>query len=253
MRFAALVLFAAGGLGAQSRGALADLERIRTLELKARLPHVQGLETDGRSVWVTSVDSGARKAYLHEFGLADGTLRRFVTLDQGARFHPGGIGADGKSLWIPVAEYRANSTATILRVNKRSLKVEFRFEVADHIGWVAPGARCVVGGNWDSRDIYVWDLQGRLQRKVSNPAGNAYQDAKFVGGELVGSGLLTADRSGAIDWLEFPSLRLVRRITAGTTDRGVPYTREGMAIRGRSLYLLPEDGASRLFEFGMAR
>jgi hypothetical protein len=54
---------------------------------------------------------------------------------------------------------------------------------------------------------------------------------------------------GAIDWLEWPSLKLLRRIDAGKTSRGVPFTNEGLAARGDRLWLLPEDGPSRLFEF----
>ena len=83
---------------------------------------------------------------------------------------------------------------------------------------------------------------------MANPSGNAYQDLKFVDGQLVGSGLL-ADHTGAIDWLEYPSLRLIRRVPTGKTSRGVAYSNEGMALRGNRIFLLPEDSPSRLFEF----
>jgi len=43
----------------------------------------------------------------------------------------------------------------------------------------------------------------------------------------------------------------VKRVRMGNTDRGVPFTREGMAIRNGELVLLPEDGPSRLFFFNM--
>lgn len=94
----------------------------------------------------------------------------------------------------------------------------------------------------------MWDRAGRLLRKVANPTPNAYQDIKFVDGRLVASGLLPG-RMGAIDWLEYPSLRLIRRIQLGQSSRGVPYSNEGMALRGDRLLLLPEDSPSRLFEF----
>ena len=84
--------------------------------------------------------------------------------------------------------------------------------------------------------------------KVPNPTTNAYQDIKFVDGRLVASGLFPG-RTGAIDWLDYPSLRLIRRVTVGQTSRGVPYTSEGMAIRGDRILLLPEDSPSRLFQF----
>jgi hypothetical protein len=57
------------------------------------------------------------------------------------------------------------------------------------------------------------------------------------------------DRTGAIDWLDYPSLRLIQRIAAGRTSRGIPYTQEGMAIRGDRVLFVPEDSPSRLFEF----
>jgi hypothetical protein len=136
-------------------------------------------------------------------------------------------------------------------VQKRSigsLNLEYKFDVADHIGCIAAVPGVLIGANWDSRDFYVWDRTGRLLRKVPNPTANAYQDIKFVDGHLVASGLLPG-RKGAIDWLEYPSLNLIRRVTVGQTSRGVPYTSEGMAVRGDRLFLLPEDSPSRLFQF----
>jgi Family of unknown function (DUF6454) len=227
---------------------LADLELLQTLELRGRVYHVQGIDLDDGRLWVTSVDSASRKGYLHEFALPSGELKRAIEIQDGVRFHPGGISADAASIFIPVAEYRRDSSAVIQRRNKATLALEYQFEVADHIGCVAVGSDVLVGGNWDSRDLYIWDHRGKLQRKIPNPTGNGFQDIKLQNGILIGSGLLPG-RKGAIDWLEFPSLRPLRRITAGNTDRGEPYTREGMAIRDGRLYLVPEDGPSRLFVF----
>jgi len=230
--------------------ALADFPLVRTLELKGTTHHVQGIDFDDTHLWVTSVDRTAKKGYLHEFALPSGELRRTVEVGKGERFHPGGMARDGESLWIPTAEYRRESSATIEKRNARTLELEMQFEVADHIGCIAAGDGVLVGGNWDSRMFYVWDKQGKLLRKVENPTGNGYQDLKFAEGRLVGGGLLPG-RAGAIDWMEWPSLKLARRIEAGQTSRGVPYTNEGMAVRGNRLMLLPEDGPSRLFEFGL--
>lgn len=227
---------------------LEGLERVRVLELKAKLLHVQGIDLDGTHLWVTSVDAAAKKGFLQEFVLSTGELVRSVEVQDGPRFHPGGMAMDRESLWIPVAEYKRSSTAVVQQRNKKKLALEAQWPVADHIGCVAVAGDSVVGGNWDSRDLYEWDRSGVLRRKVANPTGNGFQDLKFSGNQLVGSGLAPG-RLGAIDWMEFPSLRPVRRLTVGKTDRGEPYTREGMAIRDGLLYLLPEDGASRLFVF----
>ena len=73
---------------------------------------------------------------------------------------------------------------------------------------------------------------------------------KFSDGHVAAAGLL-ANREGAVDWLEFPSMKLVRRLEVGKTSRGVALTHEGMAIRGGKLYFLPEDAPSRLFTFDL--
>ena len=45
------------------------------------------------------------------------------------------------------------------------------------------------------------------------------------------------------------TLAIIRRIVTGATERGVPFTNEGMTVRGGTLYLLPEDDDSRLFQY----
>jgi len=226
----------------------AALKLERVLELKGDTYHVQGVDFDGQRVWVTSVDTPNRKGYLHEFSLKSGDLLRQVEVTDGVRFHPGGISSDRTSLWIPVAEYRRNSTSVIQRRNKRTLQIESQFPVSDHIGCIAVTSKLLVGGNWDSRDFYIWDQMGNFQRKVSSESNNAYQDIKFSSGALVASGLL-ADRSGAVDWLDPASFHVLRRLAVGNTDRGAPYTREAMAVGPRQLLFVPEDHPSRLFVF----
>jgi hypothetical protein len=240
----ALTLWAADSLD--------SLERLETIGLRANTYHVQGIEVHGRTLWVSSVDAPGKRGLLMEFALPEGNLLRMKEIQDGARFHPGGLSGTETSLWIPVAEYRRESTSIIQRRNKKTLEVEFQFAVDDHIGCVAVTPEHLVGGNWDAKLLYVWSHRGELIRKVSNPAGNAFQDLKFIAGQLAGGGLLP-DRSGAIDWLEYPSLRPVRRMLAGRTDRGVAYTHEGIAIADGKLWLLPEDAPSRLFAFRWRR
>ena len=187
---------------------------VRTMVLNGPTNHVQGIDFDPESLWVTSVDSTSRKGYLRDFSLKSGNLRKGIEVQEGERFHPGGIAAEAESVWFPVAEYRPNSASVIQRRSKRTLTLEFAFNVSDHIGCIAVNANYLVGGNWDSRDFYVWDHAGKLVRKVASSSGNAYQDMKFEGRLLVASGLLP-DHSGAIDWIDFPSFRLVKRLKLG--------------------------------------
>ncbi|HET8550067.1 MAG TPA: DUF6454 family protein [Bryobacteraceae bacterium] len=231
---------------------LEGLERLETISLAANTYHVQGIVVERSKLWVSSVDTAGRRGLLMEFSLPDGKLSRSVEVQDGIRYHPGGISADERSLWVPVAEYRKESSSVIQKRNKKTLAVEYQFAVDDHIGCVAVTPEHLIGANWDARMFYVWNLRGELIRKVSNESGNAFQDLKFAGGQLVGGGLL-AGRSGAIDWLEYPSFRPLRRMLAGKTDRGVAWTHEGMAINDGTLWLLPEDAPSRLFGFRLSR
>jgi hypothetical protein len=120
---------------------------------------------------------------------------------------------------------------------------------------VAASSRTLVAGNWDSQLLYIFDPKtGKQVRVVPNPSATRYQDMKFIGNQLVAGGYLTL-WSGAVDWIDWPSMKLRQTLQAGTIGTikpfggGGPFTGEGMAIEGRDLYLLPEDGPSRVFHF----
>lgn len=237
---------------AAAQSASEPIQPINVLALQAKTAHVQGIDTDGVHLWVTSVDRDTRKGWLQEFKVNNGVLERSIELQQGVHFHPGGIAADANSIWIPIAEYRPKSSAIIQQRNKRTLALESQFTAPDHIGCVAVTPQFVVGGNWDSRDFYIWDHAGKLQSKQPATTGNGYQDLKFRDGQLIASGLLPGNRA-AVDWLAFPSFKLIKRLPLGNTDRSAPYTREGMTVFENRLWLLPEDGNSRLFIFELPR
>ncbi len=71
---------------------------------------------------------------------------------------------------------------------------------------------------------------------------------KFVHHQLVASGYLTST-SGSIDWYSWPDMKLLGSVRSSATDRGVPFTGEGMTLNRNDLYLVPEDGPSRMFHF----
>jgi hypothetical protein len=248
MKWTILLAILFSSLALQQSSLIPGWTLAHTISLKGATHHVQGVEFDAYTVWISSVDSQARKGYLKKFSFDSGALLQSIEVQDGERFHPGGFAGDGDSLWLPVAEYRANSTSVIQKRDKKTLKMTFQFDVADHIGCVAVSSDYLIGGNWDSREFYLWDRKGKLIRRVASETNNAYQDLKFEAPYVVASGLFE-DRSGAIDWLELPTFKLSHRIKVGTTDRGVPLTREGMAIHQDQMVLLPEDDASRLFVF----
>lgn len=225
------------------------------LDLEGELYHVQGLELDHRRIWVTSVDHASRKAYIHEFDRGTGKLLRRRELTDGARYHPGGISISDGSIWVPVAEMKPNSSAVLVEIDADSLAVRRKIHVPDHLGCVAASGSTLIAGNWDSKLLYIFDLNDAARtRTVSNPSATQYQDMKFVDDQLVAGGTRTP-WSGTVDWIDWPSMKVMRTLQAGAIGpirplgRGGPYTGEGMAIEGRDLYVVPEDGPSRVFHF----
>lgn len=243
-------LLALGGAAgaAQPGGSVDGARLVGTTPLQGELFHVQGVDLDDRHIWVTSVDLQNHQGFIHEFDRNTGAFVRRVELTDGVRFHPGGFSIQGGSIWVPVAEMRPDSSAVLEELDKRTLAVRRKIPVADHVGCVTVIGHHLIAGNWDSRRFYVLDKKGKQLRLVSNPFATRYQDIKFTGGRLVASGLLTST-DGTIDWISWPSMKLLASRHAGPTDRGKAYTSEGMALKGRDLYLIPEDGPSRLFHF----
>lgn len=227
---------------------LEDWKLERTLEIKQDLHHVQGIDVEGDWLWISSVDRKAGKGYLHRVSLKTGKVVKTVDVSDGAKIHPGGLALDGKSLWVPVAEYHRGGPTSIEKRNKMTLAKESSFEVKDHIGCVAPGRNRLIGGSWGSRTVYTWTMAGEEIDKRPNPSPYDWQDVKVDRGMLLGAGNRDKD-NGAIEWLRLPDLHVLRRITSAKTDRGITYTNEGVTYRDGKLYLLPEDAPSRLFVF----
>ena len=209
---------------------------------------MRGIDVERGVLWVSSVDAATRVGYLSRLALPSGRLLNQVQVQDGQRFHPGGLTLDGDSIWVPVAEYDRDGPTTIERRDKRTLALISRFAVNDHIGCLAAGKDGLVGGNWDSRILYRWSREGQELARTPNPSSSRYQDLKIVDGDLVGSGI-ESKTAGSIEWLDPRNYAVRRRVTTGQNDRGVTYTREGMTYRDGRLYLLPEDGRSRLFVF----
>lgn len=133
---------------------------------------------------------GKGRGWLFQFTL-EGQLLARVELTDGLRYHPGGIDFDGKNLWVPVAEYRPNSSAVVFRVDPRTMVADRVLSENDHIGGVvfnrATGR--LHGVSWGSRRLYSWDLDRRPHHGkpaapawVANPQFNIdYQDCHYQG------------------------------------------------------------------------
>jgi hypothetical protein len=107
-----------------------------------------------------------------------GRLLQDVVLGEGDSYHPGGIDFDGRSIWVPVAEYRPNSAAIIYRLDPVSYRVQETFRVRDHVGVSGQ----LHGVSWGSRTLYRWTPTGRqLSRTANQDHMLDYQDCDYVG------------------------------------------------------------------------
>lgn len=122
-----------------------------------------------------------------------GHLQRDITLGEGDMYHPGGISYDGTNVWVPVAQYRPNSSAIIYRVDAESLAVHKQFQVDDHIGGIVRNKTNghLVGNNWGSRRFYEWTARGTQIRSWENGSFfTDYQDCQYVAsGKMICGGI----------------------------------------------------------------
>ena len=145
---------------------------------------------------VDGYDRTAGKGVGHLFVMdRQGKLQKDLTLGEGDRYHPGGISYDGANIWVPVAQYRPNSSAIIYRVDAGSLTVHKQFEVDDHIGGIVLDETNghLVGNNWGSRDFYEWTAEGEQIRTWANDSFfTDYQDCQYVASAKMMCGGITS-------------------------------------------------------------
>lgn len=149
------------------------LSAVQILERTVKYPTPQG-----------GYDRTPGKGIGHLFVMdRQGHLQKDITLGEGDMYHPGGIDFDGKNVWVPVAQYRPNSSAIIYRVDAESLAVRKQFEVKDHFGGIVMDKQTghLVGNTWGSRRFAEWNLQGKQLKTWDNPNFFIdYQDCQYV-------------------------------------------------------------------------
>ncbi|MGH3383906.1 MAG: DUF6454 family protein [Nocardioidaceae bacterium] len=175
--------------------------RTATLDLDFETYHPQAMEVIGDRIYLSSVeiieptvrfpepvdgyDRTPGKGIGHLFVLdRDGQLLKDIEISDGHRYHPGGLDYDGESLWLPVAEYRPNSSADIYRIDPTTYDVTKQFTVSDHIGGVVRDqeTRHLVGQSWGSRRFYDWTESGKQKDFWLNANHFLdYQDCEYVG------------------------------------------------------------------------
>ncbi|WP_372729827.1 DUF6454 family protein [Nocardioides sp.] len=195
-----------GGHDGQLAGAFRSVDRssvwseVERLELDFPTFHTEGLVVTEDRLFLSSVEvvvppvkypspvgghdrtPGAGVGHLFVMD-REGNLERDIVLGEGDMYHPGGISTDGKSIWVPVAEYRPDSASIVYRVDPETLEVTEQFRVPDHIGGVVRDATSgrLVGNTWGSREFQEWDLRGRQRDAWSNPSHFVdYQDCQYA-------------------------------------------------------------------------
>ncbi len=171
-------------------------------KLKLDFPtfHTEGLAVAGDRVFLSAVeileptvkypapvdgyDRTPGKGIGHLFVMdRQGHLEKDIVLGEGDMYHPGGIEFDGSSVWVPVAQYRPNSSAIIYRVDAKTLKVHREFEADDHIGGIVLDKTTghLVGNTWGSRRFIEWNRRGRELDAWANTSYFVdYQDCQYV-------------------------------------------------------------------------
>jgi hypothetical protein len=130
-----------------------------------------------------------------------GNLQKDIVLGEGDMYHPGGLDFDGRNVWVPVAQYRPNSSAIIYRVDATSLGVTKQFTVADHIGGIVfdRSTGHLVGNNWGSRRFYAWTVRGQQITSWDNPQYFIdYQDCQYApAGKMICGGITNLPQTPA--------------------------------------------------------
>jgi uncharacterized protein YdeI (YjbR/CyaY-like superfamily) len=159
----------------------------------------------------------------------DGHLQKDITLGEGDMYHPGGIDFDGTNVWVPVAQYRPNSSAIIYRVDAKDLTVHKQFEVKDHLGGIVMDKQTshLVGYTWGSRRFAEWNLKGKQFKTWENPNFFIdYQDCQYVPtAKMLCAGVLNLPQAptagGAAATYELGGVAIID-LTDGEVTRDIP-------------------------------
>ena len=264
-------------LGANERGSFCGLTEFKHWKRLAAIPldfptyHPQGLLKVGDDFYLSTVDKGGKRGFLIQFVLGPSQTQRGLIgrqilrmeLTDGARYHPGGIDWDSIRgiLYSPVAEYRAQSSASVLAVDLARFRPEKIFEVQDHMGTTvfqpagAQGAEDLLHFfNWDVGMVTA-DIHGKTRPlfvppKTKEYGDYEYQDCKHVSETEAVCGATRGHvfQDGALDLIRFdrpttdggaPGFRVLKRIkvpNVWTNGRkiwpsffGLPLTQNPMA------------------------
>ena len=225
--------------------------------------HPQGMARIGSTWWISTVDIEARRGLVLVID-DHGQLIEQVPVGDSIHYHPGGMDFDGSAMWIPCAEYRPDSTTSVVRLQPGEAP-EHAFDVDDHIGAMA---RCgpdgdLVGWSWGSRHFYRWTVDGHLRAARVNPGFFVdHQDCQWLGsGHLLCGGVAEVALASGHGWLgglgllDVDELVMEREVPfpiySSGTGRVGTHNPLWAEVRGDQLIvnLLPDDGMSTILSY----
>ena len=251
---------------------------VDTVQLEHNIFHPQGMVIVNDTIYLSSVRvfstraTGSKKkrpgmGLIYKFKMSGELLDSLVIVD-GDRIHPGGMDSDGRYIWVPVAEYRPHSTASIYRINIRQFRAVKSATVNDHIGAVTydPDKRILHGVNWGARTFYSWQVESNGSiSQVGSPVRNGnqiidYQDCHYAGNQcMLCAGLnyyrIPTGQSlaiGGIDLIYLNNYRLLHQILVpiwladGTVLTRNPFFAALLNDRIR-FYFIPEDNQASVY------
>jgi hypothetical protein len=241
---------------------------VASVPIAFRTYHPQGMVKIGEALLVSSVeaiDRDAGKGVGHLFKIdSNGRLLADLRLGEKAMYHPGGIDYDGHDVWVPVAEYRPDSSSIVYRVDPETMTAVEAFRVADHVGAIVHNTadNSLHGVSWGSRLFYRWSVRGEETARIINSSHYLdYQDCKYAGGRrMVCSGVAefrqtpeaAPFRLGGIDLIDLDDGRPLHQTPIALwTATGLDMTHNPVWIEpsavGLRAYFMPEDDRSTLY------
>lgn len=223
-------------------------DQVQKLKLDFPAFHPQGMSLVGDKIFLSSVeileptvrypspvggyDRTTGKGRGHVFVIdRQGKLLKDIVLGEDSIYHPGGTDFDGENVWVPVAEYRPDSSSIVYTINPDTYEVTEQFRQADHVGGVVADRKTnrITGVSWGSRKLFTWNGQGKLLGSQTNPSHFIdYQDCEYAGaGHQLCTGV-TGLKSADGNPFELGGLALTD-LTDGKIVHEVPFQKFSMA------------------------
>lgn len=247
--------------------------------------HPQGVKVLGSQVYLSTVEGRSTGlGHVIKFELDSATAPKRaspaaqLTFDPGPKrqfIHAGGVDVDGGALLVPLAEYQSGGLSTVMSLDLNKFgSFSALAKINDHVGAIVRDDKSLYLMNWDSKEIYNFDVATNLPRSKFVGTGWQYQDCKRVAKSYALCSALNGHLfpDGAIHLLRFsesgPSnVQIVHQIkvdnfyadgspgglrplTYNAMDFAPIYDSKNVAVIGIRFYFVPHDsGESQLMIF----